>query len=685
MTAVALWARCLPIALLAIFGGTALIVCNPGYFWDDWVWIFHDAAENIQIGKELGIWWGGYATTFINSLPSPALAMRATAFVAWVASAVAIALTLHRRMRMSGMESFQFFLIYCATHVALIRFLTSVALYNVYIAAFWIGAALLLVGPRSWKTRPIALLLLFFSFYLNSLIVLYALVVVLMALEHVGNRVGTLLASTSAPGGWRLSRFQATFRALIAQSSQPLREFARNNWALLALPVVFLVIKRLTTVQSLLYGNYNAIHGNLAFSAIGQSFATIRPVLRDFFATAAQSVHPIALVLSALVCFGLLRLLPRPTHRHSLQAIFVQLALGLVFFAAAVYPYIIVDKAPELRSFYDARNAMPAIAGLDVILLALINLLDRGFAYIPVLRRFGRDLLVGYVIGASLCASVATGIGLWRDWFRQTATIDYLRVHRDEIRNDKTFVFDDKSTSTRFDNRMIWNYEYTGNLIRAFGGRDHLGISVNEYAKWPPKVGLLINPVVRRRFNIRDYDFKQPHAIVTVRNGFVSLSPARTLMIVYAYLNGEDWRAQLDNYFSFDLAQEFTEADQRVTEMFDIASALAAYHLEHGHYPTRAGMADGTLPAHAIYSTGIVGVEPIVGDIPGLFPAYMPRPDTMRVRYGMANYMYFSDGVDFKLVYAGAVDLPYAAQSHPALFDAKNAGYGVWTWDARNW
>lgn len=688
MKGLSLWVRCLPIALLAIFGSTALVVSNPGYFWDDWVWIFHDSAENIQIGKELGIWWGGYLTTIINGLPSPSIAMRITALVAWIVAGAALAVLLHRHARVTRIQAFQFFILYCATHVAMVRFLTSVALYNVYIAAFWLGALLLLAshGHRSVLTRWIALVLLFFSFYLNSLILLYALLVALLAFGAVRPQLA-LPAASLAAARWqdKLTGLAQAGLSLAMQAKVPLRDFARRNVSLLALPIVFVLVKRLTTAKSDLYGSYNAIEAHLVLSSIGKSFSLVRPVLRDFFAATLRTVPPVWLIVSTLVCFVLLRLLPRSAERTAWRDTFLHLALGIVFFAAATYPYVVVDKAPDLLSFYDARNILPAVAALDLILLALINVLDRAFAHVPVLSRFGRDLVLGFVLATSISGGIFTGINLWHDWLRQTATIAYLRDHRDELRDDRTFVINDKTTKSRIGDRIIWNYEYTGNLISAFGGRDRFGVSIDEYVHWPRGVALLTNAVLRRRFNIRDYDFRRPHVILTLTNGPVALTPARVLALSYDYLrNDYGWQWQLPQYFTLEVVQEHIEADQRVAEMFDIAKALAAYHLAHGCYPTLNGAPCG-VPQQAIFSNGNVQPRPIAGDIPGLFPAYMARPTNMQMHYGQPNYLYFSDGVDYKLVYADASDYPYALQSHPTLIDAKYLGYGVWTSGARDW
>jgi hypothetical protein len=527
---------------------------------------------------------------------------------------------------------------------------------------------------------------LFFSFYLNSLILLYGVIVAVLALKDMSLDVTTPRSAVGSTAALPKMSMGLQTKERLARSTIALRTFARRNASLLALPIVFVVVKRLTTVKSALYGSYNAIEPALLFTAIGKSFTLVRPVLRDFFATTFRTVPLAILIAATLVCFLLLKLLPRDKERTTWRDTLLHLALGMAFFAAATYPYVVVEKAPDLMSFYDARNILPAVAAVDLILLALINVLGRAFAYIPILKRFGRDLVLGFVLATSLTGGIVTGINLWHDWLRQTAIITYLREHHDELSADHTFVFDDQTTGSRIGDRMIWNYEYTGNLIRAFGGRDRFGISVGEYVQWPAGVSLLTDKVLRRRFNIRDYDLRKPQAIVTIRDGIVPFTPARVMELVYAYLRGNsEWQWDLLNkYYALSTAQVAIEADQRAEEMFGIAVALAAYRRDHGCYPTQTATACEP-PQHALFENGEAEPRAIVGDIPGIFPAYIARPEKMRHNVSGPNYLYFSDGVDYKLVYADASDLPYAMQAHPALIDPKNHGYGVWTSGARNW
>ncbi|WP_206951648.1 hypothetical protein [Trinickia acidisoli] len=678
--------RRIPIAFIAIFGGTALIACNPGYFWDDWVWRFQSPAQNIQISKELGIFWGGYLTNAINALAHPSLAMRVTALLGWVVAGAAAAYVLHRRRVLSRDDAFALFLIYTATHVAMVRFLTSVAMYNVYIASFWIGCACLSASSNERRNQLVSLPFFFFSFYLNSLIALYLAILVLFAARYASERVGG--AATYIPQ-WgdvpsRVREWRVTLSAIVQATRAPLREFAAQHAALLALPLVFVLIKRLTHVKSMLYGDYNDIHSHALLSSFIGAFTIIRPVLRDYFAISSRGVPWPILVSCCLLCFLLLRVAPRKPTRTTLRASLAQAALGWILFAAAVYPYLVADKTPVLTSFYDSRNILPALVALALVLISFVNLLDLAFAKVAALRTIGRDLVLGYVIGASVGSGIVSGLDLWRDWIRQSAIMTFVRTHEAPLKDVRTFVFDD--AAPRIGDRMLWNYEYTGSLVAVYHTKERLGISVDEYVNWPRSVQLIVNPGLRQRFNLDDYDFDKPHAIITVRNGVVPLTNLNTLSVVRSYLRGEAWRQRLGRYIDISMAFENVQADARVAQIFDIVQALDAYKRDHGQYPpTSAALEDG-IPTHTLSPTERIGPPIVRGDIPGLFPDYMPRMTAMAPHpIGDPTYLYMSDGLDFKLVYADPPDFAYAKQAHPVLIDPMRPAYGTWTSGAKNW
>ncbi len=685
MTALYRWSRRVPIMLFAVFGGTALILCNPGYFWDDWVWLYQSPQDSIRIGKELGVFWGGYLTNAINALSHPSLMMRLTALVAWLIAAAAAARVLYRQRKLSADDAFQYFLLYAVTHVALIRFLTSVAMYNVYIACFWVGWVVLLMPLKRRMTRWVSLPFFFLSFYLNALIALFGAMLVLRAARVVGPQ----LEWPAAAWRWRgvracLDQWPVLARRLLRQSGPPLRRFATEHLALLALPFVFLCIKHATTVPSLLYDDYNRIDRRKFISALFDAFLLIRPVLRDFFTSLTRDVQPALLVGCCGLCFLLLRVAPRRVSSTSPQMACFQTALGWILFAAATYPYILAGKLPDLRDFYESRHILPAVAGLTLVLIGLTNVLDLSFSRVIVLRRIGRDALLGYMLGASVASSVGTGFDLWRDWIRQTAIMAFIQTHAAQLNGIGTFVFDD--AGDRIGDRKLWNYEYTGNLVTVYRTRERLGVPVDEYRSWPPGVLLLANPLLRQRFNFGGFDIKQPHALITVRPTATTLTVPDIMSIVRADWLGTRWQQHLGRYLSIQIAYEYTEADQRIAEMRTIANALAAYRHDHGNYPATSPLPKHGVPTRNVTSGGAIGPALIRGDIPGLFPTYLPRPQTMIPRCDNAPaYLYLSDGLDYKLVYANPLDFPYAKQRYPQHIDMGRSAYGIWTKSAKSW
>ena len=153
--------------IYCILAGSVLFLANPGLYWDDWVWAFKTPDEAFAVGRELGIWWGGYATNLINSLENPGLAMRFFAWGFWLLAGFFFSKALYQEKIISKDDSFWVFLMCATTYLATIRYLISTSFYNAYIAFFWCGLFLLTKGRISKKIQLIAAPLLFFSFYLN--------------------------------------------------------------------------------------------------------------------------------------------------------------------------------------------------------------------------------------------------------------------------------------------------------------------------------------------------------------------------------------------------------------------------------------------------------------------------------------------------------------------------------------
>jgi hypothetical protein len=110
-----------------------------------------------------------------------------------------------------------------------------------------------------------------------------------------------------------------------------------------------------------------------------------------------------------------------------------------------------------------------------------------------------------------------------------------------------------------------------------------------------------------------------------------------------------------------------------------IRAALQKYHADHGAYPESQAF-DG------LYSKfGASKADWIAGLAPEYIPE-LPR-DPRRNDDTDCQYLYMSDGRDYKLVRFNPDDCQAVAQSHPDMIDpaAKCAYYGYWTAAAAPW
>ena len=117
----------------------------------------------------------------------------------------------------------------------------------------------------------------------------------------------------------------------------------------------------------------------------------------------------------------------------------------------------------------------------------------------------------------------------------------------------------------------------------------------------------------------------------------------------------------------------------RMQNLKDIRNALEDYRSRNGIYPVH---------------TDPSGYDPNIGGksgswIPELSPRWMFRMpvDPLGSKLPNHQYLYFSDGTDYKLIAHGAEDAPAVARSHPTLDDPRRpaVAYGFWTSGARMW
>ncbi len=125
--------------------------------------------------------------------------------------------------------------------------------------------------------------------------------------------------------------------------------------------------------------------------------------------------------------------------------------------------------------------------------------------------------------------------------------------------------------------------------------------------------------------------------------------------------------------------------DRNFSDLQEIRSALESYRAAHGAYPVSRGWSAGFNP------NGYLGPDAYSGPdwVPGLVPDYLTQlPQDPRNRIDQrTQYLYCSDGKDYKLISNGAYDCYQISKRFPERIDPVRycIAYGYWTDGAHSW
>lgn len=119
---------------------------------------------------------------------------------------------------------------------------------------------------------------------------------------------------------------------------------------------------------------------------------------------------------------------------------------------------------------------------------------------------------------------------------------------------------------------------------------------------------------------------------------------------------------------------------QTIDDLLKLKEALEKYHSAHNAYPASSGGFDAVVAAFG---------ESKEEWIPGLAPAFIDRlpKDPRKSKDPRQQYMYRSDGKDYKLIAHNPVGMNEAVEKHPELVDPARPSWalGVWSEAATNW
>jgi hypothetical protein len=157
--------------------------------------------------------------------------------------------------------------------------------------------------------------------------------------------------------------------------------------------------------------------------------------------------------------------------------------------------------------------------------------------------------------------------------------------------------------------------------------------------------------------------------------------PAVLLILLFAAFFSplkKKYRNEKEEYDT--LANEDFFKQRTKEDIFELGKALKQYYHDNKSYPKSSGGWDAI--------TAIYG-QSKEDWIPGLVPRYIKKlpVDPRRKKDPVKQYMYKSDGIDYKLIAHFPVGMDDIIKQYPQFVDPRRPSwaFGVWTEAAKNW
>lgn len=648
------------LTLLVLFCHFPLLL-NNGAYWDGWVlyglYQNRNAPELFAMFRDNGLPWFAYLHRLMWFAPNVLLAYKVTAFVSILASTLMV-YSIGRLTRMlSASESVLAAAIFC-TYTAYQMYFELITLpYLVCYALFLIAQRCAMAAPVGLVARAllrlISLVLFFASFLTASFIALYGAAMLLLVLHRRRNWLG----------------------------GNPLMAIVRLGQFVdyLLVPFVFFYVKSVFWASSGLYAKYNQIEvvpGNWPQAFYRFTVAALQDQFeRAWTLPAANPVASAALGVCLVACgYGCVHLFK--SQRGAVQKrVSVAGTLALAFFCAilfvaAILPYVVVDKLPAATG-WATRNALlinlPVAVSL-VLLGRVIGMLVPGRTIVFVRAAVATLLVSGFVVG-----TWSIYLNWQLRWIKDSSTIVNLRsLPRDQIERVSMIWVDDDIA--RWHEKYIY-YEYAGLFKDAWHEERRFGNPADE----PLDVATFASGLPLKRYMLKDLNVAGVRDCrVTLHVRFIPNAPHDLPLVARYYWTLWFRHGQIDAFLmpltTLRLTDFSCSADRYahvVADLTAIRNALNAYYADNGAYPVgEVSLNDASHPPKDRW-------------IPGLVPKYLQvvPTDPRGLPAASHQYLYMSDGRQYKIISHGSEDATYGRKARPDLVDPQRPthAFGFWT------
>lgn len=448
-----------------------------GIYWDGWIWltmIVHKDSNSLNFFlKQAGLDNVAAYYIFLSYFKNSVLAFRFIVLASTLTTVVCLyGILSHHNIgtKFSRLIGCLFSLClptyYVFTEISVSQYSVSMALFSM---AFFLHTKVkptvsLALSSLMYFT---ILLLFYFSFTMNSLLVVYTLFLLHLLYQHLHSGNDKLLLK--------------------------IFKFLYKNVHYLALPIVFWALRPKAYG---LYAGYNDISLSKTINlydlhiCMDLIFKYIFEPFRHFESNFSSIVW--TLLLAAFIWLVSYPLVNKSEQKKPKIYVFF---LGLLFVYVALFPYIAVNKLPYLED-WESRHAIVLNFALGFFLTSVIDII----AEIPFPKCISFIAALVIAIYANQCLVKYRDWDF--DWYKQVSIIYALKKIDTPVASSSEWIFRDNMQNRNALYRSYRFYELTGLLTNAYGNQQRLAKMENT-----PIPSIILNDEIQRKgYLITDYN-----------------------------------------------------------------------------------------------------------------------------------------------------------------------------------
>jgi len=442
-----------------------LLLNFSGVYWDDWSLIDQTSDTIATTYKMNGSITGAHLHLLFLSISNGIWGYRLVTFVSYLLISILIYLILRNSEFIDRRGALFLSLIVGVMPVNQARVAMIITPSVFALAIFFLAFYLMVLGEtkKNYLARIVSLCLYYFSFQVMSLLVFYAVPIIYVIY---------------------LSRYNI-FCESVTEAFAGLVKWALKRLDYISLPFIFFYVKLNYFETSGPYAVYNEISLDTLLYFYRDATQHERVFNGAFYSHILKIKNELNVVVLFIFILSLAISAFYKLSPGKCKNCFNFFMVGIFMLILAIFPYLLVGHVPE-NNDWNSRHQLLTVFGGSVIIYAIINRVSRGAL---------RFTLYSTVILMCVYIDQKDMLGYYKDAVKQESIIHQLSTNVEiGTKQNKIYLFEDKTTTSNPNNRFYRFYEYNGWMKKAYGNQTRLGLSdgsteniseVVKYAKYP--------------------------------------------------------------------------------------------------------------------------------------------------------------------------------------------------------